>query len=411
MTTAIPAPPGMATAHDDGRWAANVRRFYLYRFFTEFQLWYPIWVLYLQEERGLSLTLIAALDAPFWLVVALAEIPTGAVADRWGRRVSMLLGTSFFVVAITIFGLADTYPLLLLSYLAWAFSITLVSGADSSFLYESLAACGRAGEFRKIFGRASAIGISAGLAASLIGAPLAARTSLATPILLSAGLGLVTIAIVFRFREPPREQHGEAMPYLTIMRTAARYAIHHAELRWMLAYRASLMGAALVAMIFTQPFLADRGVAVGDFGFVQGAFRLGSVAGALFAYRAALRLGERRVYVALALAFLSGFLLLAALPGTAAIGGLALISFANASVTPLTGDAVNRHSPADLRATLMSVSNMAFAFVLLLAEPLMGWLADGTSLAVVWGVMAAAVVVAGMGSLAAWLRAERRAAG
>ncbi|HZU76596.1 MAG TPA: hypothetical protein VFA70_07515, partial [Dehalococcoidia bacterium] len=61
---------------------ANVRRLYLYCFLVNLQLWLPTWVLYLQRERGLSLGQITALDAPFWLIVVLSQVPTGAFADR-----------------------------------------------------------------------------------------------------------------------------------------------------------------------------------------------------------------------------------------------------------------------------------------------------------------------------------------
>jgi hypothetical protein len=59
-------------------YAANVRRFYLYKFFIAFQLWFSIWVVYLQGKRGLSLTQVTAVDSVFWLVIVFAEMPTGA---------------------------------------------------------------------------------------------------------------------------------------------------------------------------------------------------------------------------------------------------------------------------------------------------------------------------------------------
>ena len=65
---------------------ANVRKYYLYNFFLNFQLWWPIWIIYLKEDRGLSQAQVTLIDIPFWLSIVLLQIPAAALADRWGRR-------------------------------------------------------------------------------------------------------------------------------------------------------------------------------------------------------------------------------------------------------------------------------------------------------------------------------------
>src|SRR5947209_6654215 len=133
---------------------ANVRRFYLYRFLVNLQLWLPIWVLYLQRQRGLTLGQVAALDAPFWLVNVLAQIPTGAFADRFGRKPSLVVGCVVLAGAYAVFGLASSFPLLLLSYLLWAVGLSFQSGADLALLYDNLAELDRTDEYARIAGRA-----------------------------------------------------------------------------------------------------------------------------------------------------------------------------------------------------------------------------------------------------------------
>ena len=68
------------------RFARNVPVYYLFYAVSGFLIWMPIWVIYLQELRGMTLTQIATIESIFWITVVLAEVPTGAVADRWGRR-------------------------------------------------------------------------------------------------------------------------------------------------------------------------------------------------------------------------------------------------------------------------------------------------------------------------------------
>ena len=63
---------------------ANVLKYYLYNFFLNFQLWWPIWIIYLKEDRGLSQAQVTLIDIPFWLSIVLLQIPAAALADRWG---------------------------------------------------------------------------------------------------------------------------------------------------------------------------------------------------------------------------------------------------------------------------------------------------------------------------------------
>ena len=52
-----------------------------------------VWIIYLIRERGLTLGQVALFEAVFMAVVLAGEVPTGMVADRYGRRVSLLVAT------------------------------------------------------------------------------------------------------------------------------------------------------------------------------------------------------------------------------------------------------------------------------------------------------------------------------
>src|SRR3990172_8491287 len=142
--------PSSAAGH---AYEANLRKAYAYQFFMNFQLWWPIWVVYLQDKRGLSLTQITALDSVFWLIIVVAQVPAGAVADRWGRKSALILASLFLSAGILVFGLADSYLLILVSYAGWGLGLAFQYGGDSAFLFDSLKALGRPEEFQKVFGR------------------------------------------------------------------------------------------------------------------------------------------------------------------------------------------------------------------------------------------------------------------
>lgn len=399
---AVSPSPGAAR-----QFRLNIIRYYGYQFAASLALWSPIWVLYLQEDRGLSLTLITALDAPFWLVGILAEVPTGTVADRWGRKTSLIWGAGVYALALFVFGIAGTYPLLLLSYLAWAVAMSLQSGADAAFLYDSLHMVGEEADFRKLNGRSQAINSAGYLLGTLIGAPLAAATSLSFPIIASAAIMLLAVLIGFTFREPRHEESGPRLPYWTTLREAFAFAYHRPAVRWMILVRATLMSLGVIAIIFTQPYLSSFDVPVEDFGWLSAPLRVVAIVAALLAYRLVARLGERWLLYLLALASIGALVVLGLVDSLLAFTMFGVISITMAITGVLTSDYISRHAPQGVRATVISLAQMVFSAILFVSEPALGFTADRTSLQVMFLVAGVAFGALGVVALVAWTAAER----
>lgn len=87
---------------------SNIWKYYVFQFLLNLQLWWPIWVIYLTEERGLSLGQVTLIDVPFWFSIILFQIPSAAVSDRWGRKPTLIAAAGTMAVAVTLFGLASS---------------------------------------------------------------------------------------------------------------------------------------------------------------------------------------------------------------------------------------------------------------------------------------------------------------
>ena len=74
----------------------NIRiKLYIYTFYN-LNLTRGIWMIYL-AYRGFSLLELGIFEGVFHLTSFLMEVPTGVVADLWGRRISRLYGRLFFL--------------------------------------------------------------------------------------------------------------------------------------------------------------------------------------------------------------------------------------------------------------------------------------------------------------------------
>jgi MFS family permease len=70
----------------------------------------PIWVVFLNTTRELSLGEVYLIAGVGWIVQAVSEVPTGAFADTYGRKVTLMVGSVmlalglFLLAALTGFG-------------------------------------------------------------------------------------------------------------------------------------------------------------------------------------------------------------------------------------------------------------------------------------------------------------------
>jgi MFS family permease len=399
----------MPPTPDDVRaYSANVRKFYLYRFLRNFQFWMPIWVLYLTDERGLSLTEVTALDAPFWITVVLMEVPTGAVADRFGRKVSLSAGTVGFALAVFIFGIGDTFPLLLAAYLAWGVSMTLESGADAALVYDSLRAAGRESEYARLYGRAFAFAQLGTIAGTLVGAPLAAATNLAVPVVLSAGVAAAAWLVTLTFREPPRRAEGEHQAgYVEGVRIAFGIVARTPALRYMMLLAASAWAAAACTELLRQPFLDLHGVEVGAFGWFALPGEFVSILMALGAYRIAIVIGANRLVLALPLVTGAVGVALGAWDSLGAFVFYPAIGVVFGLSNTVVSDYINARVPSAQRATVLSLFSLMFSLMIVPLEPALGAVADSAGLASSYRVITIAVLTVSLPLALLWLRSLR----
>ena len=83
-------------------------RFSLYGFLKNQRYFEPFIILFFLD-KGLSFTQIGFLIGFRELAINLMEIPSGAVADLFGRRRSMMLSFVAYIISFTVFGFSQVY--------------------------------------------------------------------------------------------------------------------------------------------------------------------------------------------------------------------------------------------------------------------------------------------------------------
>lgn len=411
-----------ADSASGGGFARNIPLYYLFQFVRGFHFWLPIWFIFLQSQHGLSYIQIGMMEVLFGIATIVAEVPTGAIADRFGRRVALGIGTLGFAAATVLFATLN-FPSLIVGHLFMAITRTLMSGSDDALLFDSLRQLKRSSEYEQHAGRASAVSTASLLAATLLAGPLVAVLDFQAVIIISAiGMGLAGITAL-ALREPPRRESdfddtgGESTPptsgtaVLTEMREGIRIALRTRPVLWAILLGATLLATLDLPDFFIQPFIRSHGVNPAEaltVGLTYSALILpsffGLMIGAIVAAPIAERLGERRALPAVMCIGVVVFIPLLALNHLALVASLAVLAAATAAAHPIASGYINRRIPSDQRATVLSIFSLVMAVMITIVIGSASALVDAFDFRAGFGLAFAMLVVGGFIFWLGWHR-------
>ncbi|HJN93192.1 MAG TPA: MFS transporter [Dehalococcoidia bacterium] len=404
------APPPQLSPLDRAHYELNIQLFYGFRFLREAQLWIPIWIVYLIIDRGFSLSQIGIADAVFLIGLTLLEVPTGAIADRFGRSISLALGAGFLAISIAIFGLTTSFPILLASFLTWSLAETLLSGADLALVYDSLKALGREDEYEKQAGRGEAFMWGGATLGVLIGGPVAQLVSTEFTIFLGVGTTASMIFLALAMREPPRhETDGVQTGYLEGARRAISLVWRLPSVRSAMLYSAALIAGLEATGYLLQPFLLDKGQEVGvTFSLLQVPGLLAGVLGSLLAFRIVTRAGTVPVFVVIPIVGVGAYAGLALIDALGAVAFFPIILLLRSTVQPIATGYINRRVPSDQRATILSLQSLMIGLLLAPFSASVGIIFDEVGLQWAFAVPGIALAALALTTGSVWVRAHRR---
>jgi MFS family permease len=216
-------------------------------------------------DAGLSNLEAFAANAFFTAGMVVFEVPTGVVADTWGRRTSYLLGT------LTLS--ASTFLYLVLwqveaGFLLWAvvsmllgLGFTFFSGATEAWLVDALTFTGYEGDLEAVFGRGQMISGVAMLGGSVAGGVIAQVSSLGVPFLLRVIVLLLTFVVAYRLMWDlgftPQREHSPLGAVRTVFMTSLDYGLKNPPVRWVMLAAPFTSGVGFYTFYALQPYLLE----------------------------------------------------------------------------------------------------------------------------------------------------------
>jgi MFS family permease len=340
-------------------------------------------------DAGLSNFEAFAANAFFTAGMVLFEVPTGVVADGWGRRTSFLLGT------VTLAGSTYVYYLLWqwkAPFWSWAvvsvllgLGFTFFSGAVEAWLVDALHFSGYSDDLEAVFGKGQMVSGVATLVGSAAGGALAQATSLGVPFLVRVGVLMAMFGVAFWLMHdvgftPDRSSRPLAATR-AVLAASIDNGLKNPPVRFVMLAAPFSVGVGFYAFYALQPYLLEL------YGDPQ-AYTVAGLAAALVAGSQIVggwmapvvrRMVRKRTTVLIVSTAASSLLLIAV--GFTRVFWLALVLLAvwaliAAAGTPVRQAYLNDMIPSKQRATVLSFDSLMGSSGGIVVQPLLGRTAD-----------------------------------
>jgi len=345
-------------------------------------------------DAGLSNFEAFAANAFFTAGMVVFEVPTGVVADGWGRRVSFLLGTLTLAVSTYLYFLLWQ---LSAPFLWWAvvsvmlgLGFTFFSGAVEAWLVDALRFSGYEGGLEVVLGRGVMVSGVAMLAGSVAGGVIAQATNLGVPFLFRVGVLAAMFIVAFWLMHdvgftPERSSHP-LRATRAVLSASVENGLKNPPVRYVMLAAPFSAGVGIYVFYALQPYLLEL---FGD----PRAYSIAGLAAAIVAGAEVVggwlaprirRLVRKRTTV-LILSIGVGALILVLLGFTrvfwVALALLALWSVIDAAGLPVRQAYLNDMIASKQRATVLSFDSLIGSSGGVVVQPLLGRAADASGYA------------------------------
>ena len=352
----------------------NLTRLYIIKIAKWFMLFMPIVVpFYMANDLGMKEVIL--LQGIYSIAIVVLEIPSGYVADVLGRRKTLLFGSMFGFFGFLTYSLGHGFWGFLVAEIILGFGQSLISGADSAMLYDSLLDMKKEKQYIKYEGRITSLGNIAEAIAGTLGG-LLAGLSLRAPYIGQTMVALIAVPAAYMLVEPVRHKAMQILRFKDILRIVNNSLFKNRKLQRNIFFSALIGTTTLTMAWFVQPIFQRIGLPIELFGISWTVLNLLVGLTAAVAYKIEEKIGEKYSILIIAILIPASYLAISPIEGYGAFIILVIFYILRGFATPVLKDYINRLAESDVRATVLSVRNFIIRLNFALIGPFLGWYTD-----------------------------------
>ncbi len=351
----------------------NLLFLFLTGFLKNFLVMIPILTLYFQD-RWLTMYEIMILQTIFSVLIVILEVPSWYFADVVKRKYSLVLGAIISSVAMVWYYFADSFwNFVIVESLLWI-SASLVSWADMAYLYDELLWKSQEKYFTKIaWMYESFLRMSEAIWAFL--GWFLAVISFKLVILVEMFATFLAVFTSLLLKEHKR--NVEKKDRLKIKEVLKFVFKDNAKVKYLIIFAWLLWSSTLIFLWLAQPYWKNIWLPLAYFWIFWAFLNLLVSAWALFAYKLEKKFSFKQIFI---LFWIFSFAFYLILYFTKNLYLALIISswfwIFRGLNWPIIKDYVNREVQSKMRATILSIKNLAFRIVFSILSPFVWYFAD-----------------------------------
>ncbi|MBD3252999.1 MFS transporter, partial [Candidatus Pacearchaeota archaeon] len=321
--------------------------------------------------------LLAAI--PFFSLIF--EIPTGAIADLYGRKFSVILGVVLQAAGFLLLFFFTNYYSLILIMGFLGIASTLVSGAEEAWITDLINRKNK-NLLKYYFGKKYSIMSFALIFSGIIGAFLVDKFGLRIIWMVSAGALFLSSIILLFGEEIHKKRKIKIKSSIINLKNQTKISInycykHHVLFYIFFASMFLVISVSFFSMLTLTDFLKNLGLKDSYFGYLWSGLSFLGFLGPLVG-SSILKKNKERFYIFLTIFISAIFLIiLSFIKGLYLALGLIFLSFfINSMISPGQRVYFHKFIPAKLRATIGSVESMLLSLIGIFSLPLAGLVLD-----------------------------------
>jgi MFS family permease len=357
----------------------NISRNYIFTLLQNIDLTRGIWMIYL-ASKGMSLTQLGLLETIFHITSFTMEVPTGAIADLFGRKTSRVLGRLFGLMGLILMLFSNNFYWFAVSFIFSSLSYNLESGAGDALIYDSLKELNKEDQYMRISGNKELFYQMASTISFLAGGYLAAK-SYRIAFILSIIIGAITILQALTFFEPSIGRSAvkdRRKKFLAQLKSSIKVVRDNTKIGTLIVFVQIIMAFVTCMFYYLQNYLKEMGYNEAKIGMVYAIASIMSAITATQVHKIEKKIKEK------------GLLLIMPFITVVCIWGIALTKYnyvffiilmiTESIIYVAVSDYINKMIPSENRATILSFASMVFSFFMITLFPFIGMIGDKYSL-------------------------------
>lgn len=343
---------------------------YFVYYFNFFWLIQNVYIL----NHGINFTNLSIILAVWSACILILEIPSGILADKVGKKPTVVLAKIAYLIGIIIFAIMPNLWGFVIGVIAFGINESFMSGAQESLLYDNLKDSGK----EKLFGKILAIVTTIrefGLGSGVLIAGFVTQIDIKYNLIGSIVLAIMGVSIAILLTEGKSRSRSEEIKLFKHFRDSVRIILGNRKLIRITLFSVTVVSSYLVISEYFVPSLDKLGISYISIGILAALeamfFSLGS-----FISQKISRFDAGFVYLILSIAMGVFLLIITGANPWMVIIGFMVLRVAKAIAEIYSMSDWQKYVNDDRRATTISINSFSENVVYIFSGILFGKIAD-----------------------------------